>query len=601
MVKIKEIRIRNFRSIVDMTLTSKDLNIVVGLNDSGKSNILKALNLFFNNQTDENSSFDFKIDYSKLAQKRINKAPEITIQIKFEIPSNYKDAGEFVWKKIWRENGIYFDNVNGPAPVKTLKVHQFAAYSKTPVLLNRIDYVYVPATKSSEYFTRLLSVLYASISTDAESEINKKTDEYSIAVQQFTKRISELIKDSIGINSALTMPPKQIDIFRLFTFNTKDILNNDIFLAQRGDGIKARHIPAILKFISEYKNRMLGKKSIPYTTIWGYEEPETGIEISRCFDLSKQFLEYSSVIQMFLTTHSPAFYSLEGNEQALINYIVKNDNAETIVKTNLKQTDIHEKIGLMPLITPFIRDKEAELKNLKTLLKDNYLVDIPTLIVEGITDYNTLDYIIGIKSEKLKSALENRKMRLFTMEGHGGVTQMINWVKAWKYSGFKSKLYILFDKDPAGKKAKEEINNIPRSEQPQNLKYQFWKPSSIIVEEIINKLRCGGDFSFEMEHLYSIEFWKELKGLNYVEHRNETEIKNSLLNEIDLLDDSFQNVMERKITNEDVRTTLFLCSPKDEKKSAILEKAKAVYEDNHGSTVFDGFMPTIADIEKFFC
>lgn len=601
MVKIKEIKIRNFRSIVDMTLTSKDLNIIVGLNDSGKSNILKALNLFFNNQTDENSSFDFKTDYSKLAPKRINKASEITIQIKFEIPQNYKDAGEFVWKKIWRENGIYFDNVNGPAPVKTLKVHHFAAYSKTPVLLNRIDYVYVPATKSSEYFTRLLSVLYASISEDAESEINIKTDEYSIAVQQFTKRISEIIKDSIGIDSALTMPPKQIDIFRLFTFNTKDIMNNDIFLAQRGDGIKARHIPAILKFISEYKNRMLGKNAIPYTTIWGYEEPETGIEISRCFDLSKQFLEYSSEMQIFLTTHSPAFYSLEENEQALVNYIVKNDKAESIVKTNLKQTDIHEKIGLMPLITPFIRDKEAELKKLKSLLADSYLVDIPTLIVEGITDYKTLEYIIGIKSEKLKSVLENKKMRLFTMEGHGGVTQMVNWVKAWKYSGFKSKLYVLFDKDLAGKKAKAEIKNIPSAEQPQNFKCQFWKPSPIIVKEIIGKLHCGGDFSFEMEHLYSIEFWEELKELNYVEHRNEIEIKNSLLNEIDLLNDSFQDVMKRKITSEDVRATLFLYSPKDEKKSAILEKAKAVYEENHESTVFDGFMPTITDIEKFFC
>lgn len=138
MVKIKEIRIRNFRSIIDMTLYPKDMNIIVGLNDSGKSNILKALNLFFNNQTDENSPFDFRTDYSKLAPKRKNKASEIIIQIKFEIPSNYKDAGEFIWKKIWRESGLYYDNVRGPAPVKSLRVHEFAAYSKTPILLNRI-------------------------------------------------------------------------------------------------------------------------------------------------------------------------------------------------------------------------------------------------------------------------------------------------------------------------------------------------------------------------------------------------------------------------------------------------------------------------------
>ena len=600
MVKIKEIRIRNFRSIIDMTLFPTDLNVIVGLNDSGKSNILKALNLFFNNQTDENSPFDFKTDYSKLAPKRINKASEITIQIKFEIPSNYKDAGEFTWKKIWRESGLYFDNVRGPAPVKSLKVHEFAAYSKTPILLNRIEYVYVPATKSNEYFMRLLSVLYASISEDAESEINKKTDEYSIAVQQFTKRISEIIKESIGIDSALAMPPKQIDIFQLFTFNTKDILGNEVFLEQRGDGIKARHIPAILKFISEYKNRALGKKTIPYSTIWGYEEPETGIELSRCFDLSKQLLEYSKEIQMYLTTHSPAFYSQEEQERTSIKYIVKNDNAESIIKSELKQTDIHEKIGLMPLIAPFIRDKEIELKNLKKILQDNYLVDIPTLIVEGVTDRDTIKYIIDIKSNQLKTALETGKLRLFTMEGNGGASQMVNWVKAWKYSGFKSKLYLLFDKDDSGKAAKAEIDAIPPAERPQNIKTQFLKPSQIIIDEIISKLRCGGDFSFEIEHLYSIEYWKELKEKRYVEQRKEIEIKNILINEISSLNDSFQTMIEQRISNQDVKDTIFLYSPKDSKKSAIFTNACKEYETNPESEIFNGFLPTISEIEKYF-
>lgn len=600
MVKIKEIRVRNFRSIIDMTLSPKDLNVIVGLNDSGKSNILKALNLFFNNQTDENKSFDFRTDYSKLAPKRINKAQEITIQIKFEIPSNYKDAGEFTWKKIWRESGIYFDNVNGPAPVQSLKVYEFAPYSKTPILLNRIEYIYVPATKSNEYFMRLLSVLYASISEDAESQINKKTDEYSIAVQHFTKRISEIIKESIGIESALTMPPKQIDIFQLFTFNTKDILGNEVFLEQRGDGIKARHIPAILKFISEYKNRTLGKSSIPYTTIWGYEEPETGIELSRCFDLSKQLFKYSTEIQIFLTTHSPAFYSIEEQERTAIKYIVKNDNAESIIKNELKQSDIHEKIGLMPLVAPFIRDKELELQNLKKILRDNYLVDVPTLIVEGITDRDTINHIISLKSNQLKTAIEDGKLRLFTMEGNGGTTQMVNWVKAWKYSGFKSKLYLLFDKDAAGRMAKIEIDSIPSAERPQNIKSQFIKPSQIIIDEIISKIRCGGDFSFELEHLYSLEFWKTMKIHHLVERRNETEIKNSLINEISLLNESFQTVMEQRITSQEVRETFFLYVPKDNKKSEIFKKACEIYKADPTSTIFDGFLPTIREIEKFF-
>ena len=45
------------------------MNIFVGMNDVGKSNVLKALNLFFNGQTDYNVDFDFKKDFSYLFPK----------------------------------------------------------------------------------------------------------------------------------------------------------------------------------------------------------------------------------------------------------------------------------------------------------------------------------------------------------------------------------------------------------------------------------------------------------------------------------------------------------------------------------------------------
>lgn len=47
MITVKRIRIKNFRSIVDETIDLNDFNCFVGKNDSGKSNVLKALNPFF--------------------------------------------------------------------------------------------------------------------------------------------------------------------------------------------------------------------------------------------------------------------------------------------------------------------------------------------------------------------------------------------------------------------------------------------------------------------------------------------------------------------------------------------------------------------------
>ena len=49
---IDSIEIHYFRSIYKITLKKiNSLNILSGINDVGKSNVLKALNLFFNNET----------------------------------------------------------------------------------------------------------------------------------------------------------------------------------------------------------------------------------------------------------------------------------------------------------------------------------------------------------------------------------------------------------------------------------------------------------------------------------------------------------------------------------------------------------------------
>ncbi len=53
--------IRNFRSIQHLIINTNlnDLNVFVGKNDIGKSNILRALNLFFNNETDLGKKLNF--------------------------------------------------------------------------------------------------------------------------------------------------------------------------------------------------------------------------------------------------------------------------------------------------------------------------------------------------------------------------------------------------------------------------------------------------------------------------------------------------------------------------------------------------------------
>lgn len=61
---IEEIEISYFRSFYKFKLRHlKDLNIIFGKNDSGKSNVVRALNLFFSGSPDHNQPFEFPIDF----------------------------------------------------------------------------------------------------------------------------------------------------------------------------------------------------------------------------------------------------------------------------------------------------------------------------------------------------------------------------------------------------------------------------------------------------------------------------------------------------------------------------------------------------------
>ena len=152
-VQLKKVRIRNFRSIVDETIHFDDFNIFVGLNDCGKSNVLKALNLFFNGETENGHPLDFLRDYCQHGKTGKGKAKQIVIEVDLLVPDRFKESGIKTWKKVWRDNELLYDNLN----------EIFKDYSKCVTLFRRIKFEYIPAVKSEEFFQDLLLKLYNSM------------------------------------------------------------------------------------------------------------------------------------------------------------------------------------------------------------------------------------------------------------------------------------------------------------------------------------------------------------------------------------------------------------------------------------------------------
>ncbi len=86
---IKKIEIKHFRSIFEQDIEELNhFSIFGGQNDSGKSNVLRALNLFFNNQTSFLEQFNFQSDFSifsKIKARESKKGRQyISIKIYFD-------------------------------------------------------------------------------------------------------------------------------------------------------------------------------------------------------------------------------------------------------------------------------------------------------------------------------------------------------------------------------------------------------------------------------------------------------------------------------------------------------------------------------------
>ena len=591
-IKISSIRIKNFRSIRNELIQPKDFNIFVGLNDAGKSNILKAMNLFFNGETDYGRKFCFQNDFTYLFPKSSHSTKEIRITIKFDIPKTYAESGEYTWTKIWR-TGEYFSeeiiNSDGKAP---------NAKSRVPGALRRIKYRYVPAVKSRDYYRTLLGDLYTAVFASINNPLPEAVETFSSALKSYTKELSQNIEKQLGMKSVLSFPDDLNDVFEALIFETCGSLDGVyIPLDYRGDGIQARHIPIILRYIANEDQKSRNKGSMKVCTIWGFEEPENGLELLRTFNLADEFEKYATEIQIFVSTHSPAFYMKKESKSSCVLYVSKkNDTDETsIISTNGSRT-IAEDMGLMPLVAPFIEEQSRRLQEAERIYKENVLTDVPTILVEGETDIDYLKIAIGQHSSLLKDMLDTNNLRIVCKNDGAGCTTLSDWTLAWTYSGFKSKLLALFDKDEAGISAKQAIerNEVFRNKQNSvSVKIQFIEPSDEIIELLNRKVSV----LYEIEHLLSTDFWKKIIKCNYAEPRLIKEIGN-MFSGLVPIDKTLNTVIDEIVESDDVRDTILKYKPKSKRKKKIVETLQK-WDDKSSAT--EGFKRTICKIETYFC
>ena len=354
---IEQIEIKNFRSFGNRTgettklVKIKPLNILSGSNDSGKSNILRALNLFFNGNTDLNEFFDFRRDYfrkEKYDEKDI-KEELVTIKIWFSNQKNKdknlkNDKKVFLPEKFWVSKKLKKNSVYSQFQLKsnvelsfkhekyqkgektynyflengTLKSMVKASLAKQLTeFVNQIQYHYIPAIKSRTYFSHLFGELQQTLWKAKVSAIDQKKNDFVNEIQVETQNLMEEFKSTINqkISSyepVFQLPENLVDLFR-----TLQVQTGHVDLTQRGDGVQAKLIPEILNFIAikekSYTTMKVRKdvQSKKYF-IWGFEEPENSYEYSNAQLLADRFKnKFIENAQIFVSTHSFNFLSIQ--------------------------------------------------------------------------------------------------------------------------------------------------------------------------------------------------------------------------------------------------------------------------------------------------
>jgi predicted ATP-dependent endonuclease of OLD family len=573
MPKICSINIKNFRSISELEIAATDLTVIVGDNDSGKSNVLRALNLFFNGQTNPNTPFNFLTDYNRYAEPRAKKAPEIIVELKLELPESYRENnGDFViWRKRWRAEGLQrTDEYAGFRRGRRKRGGGFheseieiTTRSRVRPLLSRIKFEYVPAVRSAEFFRELRGRIFQVIAQASEQTVRASSGQFEGVISAAVADLLSDIFTELNDESKLRLPNDLTSIFE-----SLDFLNGEksISLESRGDGIKARYIPLILKFIAD-KGRERG--GIPQTFIWAYEEPENNLEFRRAQSLAEAFrkLALGEFTQVFLTTHSPIFYNmhLEDDEIKLCSaYHLSHLGPEAGTKASPAheaRVSLDESMGAMAIIAPHVRDAQdalaeacAQRIDLQNKLKEYNQRNLPTIFVEGATEYIVF-------SELLARRFPENADKIFLAEppSRAGANYAANMLRSWEFKtkhqmpSERVRAVAIIDNDGEGRGAKTRF-----LEDSDGYKYVDLLTLNT-PEHLQSSKKNGIDIPVTLEELWPRDCWLHAEKSGWLKERPRKGLISSALADIlfdtdkklsDVIDDDWEIYLKFRASDE---------------------------------------------------
>lgn len=448
MLKIADLEISCFRSILNLKLcieSEPNLISICGENNVGKTNTLRAINLFFNPE-----DYEISMDRPTLKQAqggaRID--PKITVTLCDDENDEYfQITRDFKYYNIQNEkflSGVSFTKRGTLINKKSKKTMTFAEIkSKLELIEFRyIESINIDIPDLIEKLTNdAIDVEYEqSRMTKSKQELKNAYVKYITGLQEildvFSNDISRIFNEFKSNWNVTFKVPSSADTFRDLISDDVELLIDDKGcrgIEQKGSGLQ-RLAVILLNF--EILKRIKHKKSY----ILCVDEPDIFLHDGLQKKLMEFFKESSDKMQIFYTTHSKNFI----NQYSMKNIILLGskhypqhsarkkryiDVVETIfidISTNDGYDQICEHLGIE--------------QNTYNVLKKN------NILVEGGCDKKYL--------EQLGDYFGFKKPNIISADGVTNVEKYLDFYNSYykdNTTAYKPCVKVLFDNDLAGR------------------------------------------------------------------------------------------------------------------------------------------------------
>ena len=428
-MKLSSFSVNNYRSITTAReIQTHNMTVLVGKNNEGKSNILRALSLamdIMKMYADEPRSLNF---VPRFFRGRYNWERDYPVSLQEKNPNGFSSVRfefELTSKEIADIRNLTGIRLTTSIPVK-VSINGSNAKIDIPkrgtaacadaknkqalidYVCSRIDFNFIPAVRTEDDTIHVISSLIEKelVTLEDDPEYVSATNTINSLQQGVFDRISSRIIHPIqeflpsvrDIQIHIEPEKRRVALRRNIEVIVDDGAPTPI--QQKGDGIKSLTALAMLN-INNSSDRV---------SVVAIEEPESHLHPESARQLYETISALSQNHQVVLTTHSPLFV----NRTNLRENIIVDDGKATPVK---KIKEIRDVLG--------------------TRVSDNLINAENILLVEGEDDKIALDKLLPQMSETIKKAIQNGTLVVDYIGGAGNLPYKLTF-----YQNLQCKFFL---------------------------------------------------------------------------------------------------------------------------------------------------------------